>query len=73
MLELCRITKFDLFFSFLEMLWLHIGLGLTTSCDPLLQKAYSQMGCKVRKSSYCKCVKHENCLYMYILYKDTST
>ena len=36
MLKLCRITNFDLFFSFLEMLWLHIVLGVTISHDPLL-------------------------------------
>ena len=36
-----RITNFDLFFSFLEiMLWLHIILGVTISRDPLLQKTY---------------------------------
>ena len=30
MLTLCRITNFDLFFSFMEiMLWLHIVLGVT--------------------------------------------
>ena len=33
-------ANFDLFVSFLEMLWLHIVLGVTTSPDPLLQKAY---------------------------------
>ena len=41
MLKLCRITNFNLFFSFLEItLWLHIVLGVTISRDPLLQKAY---------------------------------
>ena len=41
MLKLCRVTNFDLFLSFLEiMLWLHIDLGVTMSRDPLLQKSY---------------------------------
>ena len=38
--ETLQITNYDLFFSFLDIiLWLHIVLRVTTSCDPLLQKA----------------------------------
>ena len=41
-LNCCRVTRFNLFCSFLEIiLWLHMILEVNISHEPLLQKAYN--------------------------------
>ena len=58
-LKLCRIAKFDLFFSILEiMLWLHIVLEVAISRNPLLQKAnWLIFQCRVHPVQYVYCLQ----------------